>query len=122
MPNDALLIDTDSIKLDATNVERRFRLLGIMGIIPAYIRQDRTEHGWHTIIPPYDIWPSPMPPGLRFNVNDCTVDAYDAWKLYQHACIIAAQAILGSDPMREAYNLKRLQCGVWLNQLFEPKL
>ena len=86
-----ILLDIDTKKLD---MSERMLLLRLMGIEPEYIRTDRTRRGWHVIIP------AP-------NLSPCE--------------LIAAQAILGSDPRRESLNLFRFRKGAYLNLLFEPK-
>ena len=56
----------------------------------AGVRYDRTRHGWHVIV------------GVE--------------KALPSLAIVAAQAVLGSDPKREAFNLMRIQyppCGFW---------
>ena len=47
------------------------------------VRLDRTRRGWHVVV------------GVR--------------RILHPAAIVAAQAILGSDPMRETFNLVRVQ-------------
>ncbi len=86
-----ILLDIDSKKLD---MSERYVLLRLMGIEPEYIRTDRTERGWHVIIPAPHLSPIEL---------------------------IAAQAILGSDARREALNFFRFRKGAYMNLLFEPK-
>ena len=86
-----VLCDFDKPKVPS--LLRLWELLRIGGYNPRWLRLDRTRRGWHAVIP------------LRL----------------PKAETIALQAILGSDPRREAFNLRRLKNGVYLNQLFEPE-
>jgi hypothetical protein len=89
-----ILVDFDTAKPVRANVCKVYGLLAIMGISPEWMRYDKTRRGWHLIIKP---------------LHSLS---------YQE--ILTAQAILGDDPKRGAYNFRRLSNGVWLNQLFEP--
>lgn len=87
---------------DAPNppqLARLWRVLGRAGLPPSWIRYDRTARGWHVVI------------RLRRRLR-CGE-------------LVALQALLGSDPKRERYNLFRVLCGArpagW-NLLFSRKL
>ena len=96
-------IDIDNQPTEVRELEKErlldcseiYRLLAIMEIVPLWIRYDRTQHGWHIIIAPTES--------------------------LSYAEILCAQSVLGDDPRRGAFNLKRLRHGIWLNQLFEPE-
>ena len=66
--------------------QRVFALAGMIGAKPLWIRQDRTRRGWHLIVK----WDQEFTP----------------------AELTAIQAILGSDPNREALNLSRVRAGI----------
>ena len=76
------------------------RVAHIIGAKPEWVEYDRTNRGWHVVI---------------------------CWdRTFKPAEITALQAILGSDPWREMYNLSRVLSGKtrsrrW-NLLFEEKL
>ncbi len=77
-----------------------FRRLGQYGLKAKWTRYDRTKRGWHVLI--------------RIN------------RWLEPKETVALQAILGSDPAREVYNLIRamtgkMEGGRW-NFLFERKL
>lgn len=83
--------------------ERVWRLAGILEARPRWIRQDRSKRGWHLIV--------------RWN------------RQFTPAELTAMQAILGSDPAREALNLRRTLAGVdtpeqkkFWNILYQNKL
>lgn len=87
-----LLIDIDRRNFSYRKLIDQLRTVGIS---PEYIRTDRTNRGWHVVIP----IPNNMPP-LE---------------------VICLQAILGSDRKREAMNYMRLKQGLFRNLLFVPK-
>lgn len=80
------------------SLARIWRVLARIGARPRFIAYDRTARGWHVRI--------------RINIRLTSGE------------IVAAQALLGSDPKRERYNLARVICGArpadW-NLLFESK-
>ena len=94
---------TTMVDLDTPDVPRLLHawwVARVLGIRPLYIRIDRTRRGWHVVT----VW------NTRFKPLE----------------IVALQAILGSDPRREAFNLIRVRSGKggnrrW-NLLFESKI
>lgn len=92
------LCDIDSAR--APGLGRVFRLARVLGVSVAWIRLDKSHSGrWHLIV--------------RWRARFSKLE------------LIAMQAILGSDPKREMFNLYRVRSGVrsrrW-NFLFESKL
>lgn len=91
-----LLCDYDQPR--PPTLARVWRILGRINVRPVFIAYDRTARGWH----------------LRVRVAVALTSGE----------IVAAQALLGSDPKRERYNLARVICGArprdW-NLLFEKK-
>lgn len=76
-----------------------WRVLGTVGLPPAFVRYDRTARGWHVVI---------------------RVD-----RSLTSAEIVACQMALGSDRKRERFNLRRVICGAppaEFNLLFAFKL
>ena len=74
------------------------RELRLFGLLPKWVRYDRTNRGWHIII--------------RVNRDLVPLE------------VVALQTVLGSDRKREAFNLARVMAGggpKW-NILFERKL
>jgi len=92
----SLLCDYDTAR--PPSLARIWRLLGRLRIRPHWIAYDRTARGWHVRV--------------RLAARLTSGE------------IVAAQALLGSDPKRERYNLMRVICGArprdW-NLLFERK-
>lgn len=75
------------------------RLAQMLEMRPAWIRQDRTRHGWHLVI--------------RWDRRLSRLEQ------------VAIQCVLGSDLQRESYNLARVmsgKCSPRWNLLFERKL
>lgn len=62
-----------------------FTIARLIGIVPRYIRFDRTVHGWHVVIR----WSRSLAPAEK----------------------VALQSVLGSDARREALNLMRVLNG-----------
>ena len=91
-----LLCDYDTAR--PPSLARVWRLLGRINVRAHWIAYDRTARGWH----------------LRIQLRRALTSGE----------IVAAQALLGSDPKRERYNLFRVICGArprdW-NLLFERK-
>jgi len=89
-----LFIDVDSQSISERRLKIR-QLIRILGIKAKFIRYDKTKHGWHIVIStPHKFTPLET---------------------------IAIQAILGSDRVREAMNLRRLKNGCYRNLLWEHK-
>lgn len=78
-PN-VLMLDFDFRRVP--RVRPFWAVLRVVGLVPRWIRTDRTRRGWHVLI------------GLNQNL--------------QPAEIVALQAILGSDDRREALNIMRV--------------
>jgi hypothetical protein len=81
------------------SLSRIMRLGQMCQMLPVYIREDKTRHGWHMLI--------------EWNRKLAAIEQ------------VAIQAVLGSDLQRETYNLARVMSGKrsdrW-NLLFEHKL
>lgn len=92
-----LLCDFDDPR--PPTLARLWRVLGRIGVRPIYIAYDRSHSGcWH----------------VRVRLNIALTSGE----------IVAAQALLGSDPQRERYNLMRVIAGARIrdwNLLFQRK-
>lgn len=85
-------IDIDRAKFSYQKIIDQLRTINVS---PKWIRLDRTNRGWHVIIP-----------------HAANVSPLEE---------IAVQAILGSDRKREAMNLRRYKQNLYRNILFVPK-
>lgn len=98
---DTTMCDYDEPKPLALICETQWKLAREFGIRPLWIRQDRTTRGWHVT--------------TRWN------------RKFSPAEIVALQCLMGSDPVRERFNLLRVFSGQaesnkrW-NLLFAHKL